>query len=146
MVEQGPQAVVVWTLDERRYGLGVAAVERVFPAVAIDPLPRAAHLECGSVNLRGQVVAVVNMRRCLKLPEREPVPSDRLLLAITPRRRLAFFVDAVEGVEECPAIEQQGTPGAARTAGMVELADGLMLIDNLEDLLSLADDACLMRG
>ena len=146
MAEQGPQAVVVWTLDEHRYGLGVAAVERVFPAVAIDPLPRAPHLVCGSVNLRGQVVAVVNMRRCLKLPEREPVPSDRLLLAITPRRRLAFFVDAVDGVEEYPGLEQQGTPGAARTTGMVELADGLMLIDDLEDLLSLADDACLIRG
>jgi len=134
MADQGPQGLVVWTLDERRYGLRVAAVERVLPAMAITPLPGAPPIVCGSVNLQGRIVAVVNMRRRLKLPERDPIPSDRLLLASTPRRRLAFFVDGVQGVVDYPAV------------GIVELADDLLLIDDLDHLLSLDDEQGLERA
>jgi len=126
MADQGPQGLVVWTLDERRYGLRVAAVERALPAMAITPLPGAPPMICGSANLQGRIVAVVNMRRRLNLPERDPIPSDRMLLASTPRRRLAFFVDAVQGV--------------------VELADDLLLIDDLDSLLSPEDEQRLERA
>jgi chemotaxis signal transduction protein len=114
------QGFVVWALGAKRFASPLAMVERVLPALAIEPVPGAPSGIEGIATLGGRRVPVVDMRLHLRLRAREPLPSDHLVLVRTPRSRLAFFVDAVEGVE--PRMDGDTT-----------------LVDGFDDLLASLD-------
>jgi purine-binding chemotaxis protein CheW len=140
MAANEPRALVVWVLGTQRYALPVAVVERIVPAMEVTSLPDAPDPVCGVVNLQGRLVPVVDMRRRLGWPERELELSDQLVLARSARRWLGFFVDAVQGVIDPPPEARIGAETIAAEmgciAGVVKLADGLILIHDLERLLS----------
>jgi purine-binding chemotaxis protein CheW len=73
--------LVVFELEDRRYGLPLDAVD-------------------GVVNVQGRVIPVANVRKRFGFSEREPRLSDQLIVARTPRRPVALVVDAVSAVAE----------------------------------------------
>ena len=79
-MEQSNQ-YVVFTLDEQRYALHLAAVERIIPVVEITPLPKAPDLVLGIINVGGQIIPVIDTRKRFRLPERELNLSDVLITA-----------------------------------------------------------------
>lgn len=145
------QQLLIWTLDGQRYALPLAAVERVVRAVAVTPFPAAPGIVCGIVNVQGQVVAVIDLRRRLQLPARELALSDQIVLACTARRRLALIADAVSGVAECAddAVVAAGriVPAAADCmSGVLTLDDGMILIHDLDRFLSLDEELALEKA
>ena len=142
--------LVVFTLDDRRYGLPLSAVERAVRMVDVTPLPQAPQIVLGVVNVQGRVVPVVNLRRRFRLPERDFALADQLLIARTARRPVALAADAVTGVLEYSAQEAAGArdivPGIEYVEGVVKLPDGLVLIHDLDRFLSLEEEAALGRA
>ena len=138
---------VVWLLDGHRYALPLEAVERVVSVPEITPLPQAPPLVCGVLNVQGRIVPVVDLRRRFGLPERALRWSDQLVLAHSRRRRLAFGVDAVQGLIDGPDDAVVGAaeivPGLDTISGALTLVDGLLLIHDLDRLLSLEDERAL---
>ncbi len=134
----------VFTLDEQRYALYLNAVTRVVRIVEITRLPKAPEIIGGVVNVQGQVIPVVDIRKRFRLPEREPELSDQLIIASTARRSVAVVVDAVEGVIEHSSQEmippEKILPGTEFIEGVIKLKDGLILIHNLDKFLSLEED------
>jgi purine-binding chemotaxis protein CheW len=141
--------LVVWTLDAQRYALPLASVERVFRAVAITPLPDAPAIVRGIINVQGRLIPVVSVRSRFQLPERNIELSDQLILAHTARRPIAFFADTVSGEVDYPD-EAVITADAVVTetgyiAGVVKLADGLVLVHDLDRFLSIDEERALDR-
>lgn len=139
--------VVVFTMDERRYGLPLSAVEGVVRMVDVTPLPQAPAIVLGVVNVRGRVIPVLDLRRRFRLPERGFALSDQLLIARTAARAVALVADAVAGVLEYSAGQAVAArdiiPGVEYTEGVVKLADGLVLIHDLDRFLSLEEERTL---
>lgn len=137
------QQLVVWVLDMQRYALPFSMIERVVRAVAVTPLPDAPDIVCGIVNVQGEVVPVVDMRRRLHLAVRDVALTDQLVLARTARRAVAFFADAVSAVAAYPddSVVQAEIimPGKGCIAGIARLPDGMILIHDLDRFLSLEE-------
>jgi purine-binding chemotaxis protein CheW len=133
--------LVVFSLDERRYALDLAAVERVLPAVEIEALPQSPAIVLGIINVQGRVVPVIDLRRRFRLPERELSLSDRFILARAGKRPVALVVDSVAGVlnlSQAQTIPADTIlPALEYVEGVVKTADGLLLIHDLETFLSL---------
>lgn len=142
--------LVVFTLDDRRYGLPLSAVERAVRMVGVTPLPRAPQIVLGIVNVQGRVMPVVDPRRRFRLPARDFTLIDQLLIARTARRPVALAADAVTGVLEYSAQEAAGAldivPGIEYVEGVVKLPDGLVLIHDLDKFLSLEEETALDRA
>ena len=142
--------LVVFTLGDRRYGLPLAAVDRIVRAVEITPLPEAPNIVFGVVNVQGRVIPVINVRRRFRLPEREIALTDQMVIARTRRRSVALMVDVVTGVlqySEQEAVPAQDVlPELHYVDGVVKLDDGLILIHNLDDFLSLEEEVVLNRA
>ncbi|TAK81897.1 MAG: purine-binding chemotaxis protein CheW [Betaproteobacteria bacterium] len=142
--------VVVFTLDRQRYGLPLRAVERVVRMVDVTSLPRAPDVVLGVINVQGRVIPVVNLRRRFHLPERDTFLTGQLVIAHTARRPVALIVDAASGVLEYSADEAVGArdivPGIEHVEGVVKLADGLVLIHDLDKFLSLEEETALDRA
>jgi purine-binding chemotaxis protein CheW len=146
---------VVFTLDERLYGVRLSAVSRVVHAVEITPLPKAPPIVIGVINLGGRIIPVVNIRRRFRLPERDLELTDQLVVARASRhdaqedggRLLAFVVDAVIGVQDLPAAETIAAetilPGLEHLEGVAKTEQGLVLIHDLGTFLSLEEEIAL---
>ena len=134
-------SLVVFLLDDRRYGLPLDAVERVVRVVDITPLPKAPDVVLGAINVQGRLIAAVNIRARFRLPQRDIELGDQLIIARTPRRCIALLADAVEGVVEHPGAElldpDMLLPGIEYLAGVVKISGDIVLIHDLETLLSL---------
>ncbi len=139
--------IVAFTLDGQRYALDLSAVERVERIVEITPLPKAPEIILGVVNVRGDVVPVVNIRKRFRLPEREISLSDQLIIANTSARTVALVVDEVIDVIAVSgsAVIDGGEilPGMDYVEGFMKLSGGMVLIHDLEKFLSLKEAKAL---
>ena len=139
--------LVVFTLDEQRYALRLAAVERVVRAVEVTPLPKAPEIVLGMINAQGRIVPVVNVRKRFQLPEREVELSDQFIIARTSRRTVALVVDAVNEVVPCPEAQvvaaEKILPGLEHVAGVLKLPDGMIFVHDLDRFLSLDEEQAL---
>lgn len=142
--------LVVVALDGRAFALPLAAVERVVRMVDVTPLPGAPEVVEGVIDVAGDVVAAVSIRRRLGLARGAARTADSLVLARTPRRRLAVIVDSVTGVAECPQADMVSAtaiaPGAKHIEGILKSGAGLILIHDLEKFLSPEEEHSLERA
>lgn len=144
------RSLLIFSLADQRYALPAERVQRVLRAVEVTPLPRAPEAVLGMVNLAGQLVAVIALRRRFGCPERPLRLTDQLILASTAQRTVALLVDETLGLLT-PAPADLATaaeipPGSDLLAGAVKLEDGLVLIHDLDRLLSLAHETALEQA
>lgn len=139
--------LVLFNLDEHHYALQLATVKRVVCLIEITPLPKAPEIILGVINLEGEIIPVVDIRKRFRMPDREAGLSDQLIIARTQRRSLALMVDAVKGVIECPEEEvvkaEKVLPGIEYVEGVAKLSGDIILIHDLDRFLSLEDEKAL---
>jgi purine-binding chemotaxis protein CheW len=141
---------VLFTLDDQRYALPLASVERTVRAVAITRLPKAPEIVLGVINVHGRVIPVFDLRRRFQLPERKLTLTDQMILARTAQRTVAVIADTVLGVAESPEAGLIATdsvlPDLAYVEGIMKLPDGLVLIHDLDRFLSLDEEQGLTEA
>ena len=139
--------LVIAAVDEQRFALHLSSVERIVRAVEVTPLPKAPETVLGVISVQGEIIPVIDLRRRLGLPQREIELSDQFIIARTSRRPVALVVDAVSDVIEYSEQEISPAakilPGLDYVEGVIKRADGLILIHNLDRLLSLEEEARL---
>ena len=135
--------LVVFTLNEQRYGLRLSAVERVVRAVEVTLLPSAPEIVLGIINLAGRVVPVMNVRQRFGLPEKESDLSDQFIIARTAMRTVALLVDSVSTLVEASAEDvvhaAKILPRMDYVDGVAKLEDGMILIHDIDKFLSLEE-------
>ena len=145
-----PPSILVFRLDDRRYGFWLTTVERVIRMVELTPLPRAPWIVAGVIDLAGTPVAAVDLRRRLRLPPRTPTVSDQIVIVRTGRFRIAAVVDFAEGIRQVPefGVVEPGEilPGRDCVEGIVRLDDGLVLLHDIEGFLSETESRQLQRA
>jgi purine-binding chemotaxis protein CheW len=119
-------------LDRDRHALALDAVERAIRAAAVTPLPGMPGPMLGILDLEGELVPVLSVRRRLGLAELPLSPVHHFLVARMGSRRVLLAVDAVESVLERSWARPPGDLGYRGLRGIVQLDDGLVLIHDLE--------------
>jgi purine-binding chemotaxis protein CheW len=139
--------IVVFSIDNGRYALALDAVIRVVRMVEITALPESPQIVGGVINFQGQIIPVINLRRRFHLVERPTQLTDQLIIARTSRRTVALAVDAVTSIVNSQT--RPTTDAAAISArlqylrGVVTLDDGMILVNDLDTLLSLDEELVL---
>ena len=133
--------IVLFTLDEPRYAMDLSTVERVVRAVEITPLPKAPEVVLGVINVQGEVVPVIDVRKRFRLASHEMNVDDRFIIARTSRRLVALVADSVVGIRELGNQEavsaEQALPFASYIQGVANVEGDLVLIYDLDRFLSL---------
>ncbi len=142
-----PNHLIVFALDSQRYALPLPVVDRVVRMAAITPLPKAPDIVLGIVNIQGRVIPVINIRRRFCLPDREIALTDQLVVAHTAQRPVALVADAVLDVIASSAqsliAAENILPRVEYVEGVIKLADGMILIHDLDKFLSLEEAGSL---
>jgi purine-binding chemotaxis protein CheW len=115
---------VVFQLGGESYGLPIQAVEEVVRRP--DQLTRIAQAPGfidGVMNLRGQVIPVIDQRRRFAVPAAERGSGRRVVVVAIDGLRAGFVVDAISEVISIPLTELQTAPALA--------ADGSTIFDRI---------------
>lgn len=135
--QAGGPLLTVFELEDRTYAVPVeATVEAVWMA-ALVPVPHAASWHAGMLDLRGEVLPVVDLRARLGLGEQR-VELDARILVVRAGCAAGLIVDSITGVLEAPAGANEGERhGADRfVERVVRSSDGLILVLDLDAVLA----------
>ena len=136
----------MFQLDELRFALPIAAVERVVRAAEVSALPAAPDAILGVIDVHGRVLPVVNLRRKFRRRDRDLSPADCFVVARTHRQVLVLVVDAVEGVVHRSQADVAMRGTGEQFDGVVKLDDGLAVIYDLEGFLTAQEDRTLQAA
>jgi purine-binding chemotaxis protein CheW len=137
---------VVFAIDGRRFALPLSKVDRVLRVVEITRLPDTSETILGVINMHGQVVPVVDLRKLWGFPIRDIELSDQLIIVTSATRTLALLVDRADVIRCASAnIVSSETilPGFRKVPEVVKQDDGVLPILELDALLSAGDERAL---
>lgn len=118
---------------DRWLGIEVARVQEILRARPVTPVPLAPAVVAGLVNLRGQIVTAVDLRRRLELAEQEQERDPAQVVVHGAEGAVSMLVDEVGDVLEVAEDDFEPPPptltGAAREliVGAWKLPDRLLL-------------------
>jgi purine-binding chemotaxis protein CheW len=139
--------LVNFNLDDQKYALFLSAVIRIIRVVEITRLPKAPEIVLGVIDMHGLVIPVFDIRNRFRLPQREIQLGHQLIIAHTSTRTVALLVDSVNDVieisEEKIIADEKILPGLEHVEGVVKTEDGMVLIHDLEQFLSLQEENAL---
>ena len=130
------ERAVAFLLGGQRYALPIDAVREIQQIVAFSEVPSGGTGVVGMVNLRGNVIPAVDMRRLLGMEPRPYTLETPMVIAEYRGEVLALLVDEVEDVYELPADCLQAAPALHQLAtsmiGVARLDDGLLYVLDIE--------------
>jgi purine-binding chemotaxis protein CheW len=134
---------VVFRLGEDEFGLPIEAVNEVARVPEqISRLPKTPKFLEGVVNLRGEVLPVVDQRRRFDMPALKEKGARRLIVVRTERHRAGLIVDAVLEVLRCSADDIEPAPNLTNEA--VRLVHGVINLATAGRMVLLLDPAELL--
>jgi purine-binding chemotaxis protein CheW len=134
---------VVFRLGEDEFGLPVEAVDEVARVPGqIARLPKTPKFLEGVVNLRGEVLPVVDQRRRFDMPALKEQGRRRLIVVQTERHRAGLIVDSVSEVLRCAPADIEPPPSLTNEA--IRLVQGVINLQKTGRLVLLLDPAELL--
>jgi len=136
--------VLGYRLGEDRFGLPVDSVLRIIRAVEVTPVPGFPSCAIGVINVQGQIMPVISMRKKFNLPDKPVRLSTRFIIAKAGTRSVVLVADEVETLFELApgtmADSSEILPSVPQFRGVAKLPDGLLLIHDLARLLSFDEE------
>lgn len=134
---------VTFQLENETYGINVMQVQEVLRYTEIAPVPGAPEYVIGIINLRGNVVTVIDTRSRFGLPSAEETDNSRIVIIEAETQVIGILVDSVAEVvylrsSEIDTAPNVGTEESAKFIQGVSNRDGQLLI--LVDLNKLLSD------
>ncbi|ALU44827.1 MULTISPECIES: chemotaxis protein CheW [Pseudoalteromonas] len=133
---------VTYKLEDETYGINVMQVQEVLRYTEIAPVPGAPTYVLGIINLRGNVVTVIDTRSRFGLPSSEVTDNSRIVIIEAEKQVVGILVDSVAEVvylrsSEIDSAPNIGTEESAKFIQGVSNREGeLLILVDLNKLLS----------
>ena len=129
-------------LDGHYFGVEVLRVQEVIKAQEMANVPLSAHAVSGLINLRGEIVMALDLRRILGFDERKPEDLPTNVVIHAHNETIALLVDEIGDVLEVDEEDHENTPGTVESKvralleGVYKLEEGLLLILDVDKVVS----------
>lgn len=133
---------VTFRLDGEVYGINVMQVQEVLRVTEIAPVPGAPDYVMGIINLRGNVVTVIETRKRFGLQSGEIDDSSRIVISEAEGHVVGILVDSVAEVVDLKRSEIESSPNVGNEEsskyieGVATHNDNLLILVDINKLLS----------
>ena len=135
--------LLIFEIAETPCGVRTEFVREVQRAVSLSSVPEARSQVLGAMNLRGQMVLVLDLRGAIGAPLKQVVPTDHFLVIQCGERLLAIRVDRARElvhVDESEITDSAAVlPSAQFVAHVARVGDNFIHVIDSARLCALAD-------
>jgi purine-binding chemotaxis protein CheW len=134
--------VVSFKIGSEEYGVDIAQVQEINRMVAITHVPRAPHFMEGVINLRGQLIPIIDLRTRFGMPRAEHTKNTRIVVTEVGPTRVGMVVDSVSEVLRLatdqiePAPEMITGVDTEYIRGVGKIEDRLIILLDLARIIS----------
>lgn len=134
-----------FTINERLFGIGIHLVREIIRAFEITPVPRSERHIRGLINLRGQVVTIMDLGVRLGSAPKQITPASHIIILKTTASTndiLGLLVDSIADVVEEDAAAMEPPPanvtdaGNRFLAGVINGRNGLIVLLKMEEVIN----------
>ncbi|GAC1659227.1 MAG: chemotaxis protein CheW [Vulcanimicrobiaceae bacterium] len=134
--------VVSFHLGSEEYGVDISQVQEIIRMVDITHVPRAPHFMEGVINLRGQLIPIIDLRTRFGMNRTSHTKNTRIVVTEIATKRVGIIVDSVsevlnlpiENVEEAP--EMIAGVGTEYISGVGKVGERLIILLDLQKVIS----------
>lgn len=133
-------------LANKHYALPMMDVQEVMLQQELTPVPLANSVVRGLMNLRGNIVLSIDMRRRLRLPESAPDQESVQIITQGPSGLVGWMVDQMGEVAELDPANSETPPGTVSASSrellhsVFQLEHGLLMVLDGEKVLEMDQD------
>ena len=144
-VAADPAQYLVFSLGDDEFAVEILRVQEIRGAAPITALPNAPVYVTGVMNLRGSIIPVVDLRARLGSVSGGRTSSGVIIVVTVGSQVKGMAVDAVSDVVSIPAAEIQpppeldAVPGPRCVRGLTAVADKLVILLDLDQVLGTDD-------
>lgn len=145
VVREKPETWVSFELAGEIYALPVERLQEVLRVTSITRVPHAPNPIRGITNMRGRVLAVVDLRVRLGLPSAELDPQNRILVVASRDHWIGLLVDSARQVVKVLPSTVQPPPSDVMTErsdfirGLCQVEDELVILLDVDRVLLIHD-------
>lgn len=153
MVEEARAAeelqLVVFSLGREEFAVEVTQVREIMRMEEITRMPKSPHFVEGIINLRGQIIAVIDLAKRLNIEAQERSGDTRIIVVEAGDVKVGMIVDSVSEVLRVDADALEPSPtlatdvSAAFLTGVIKHDNRLIILLDLTKVLSLEEMAGL---
>jgi len=133
-------------LDKKHYGIPMMEVQEVMLQQDLTPVPLAPSVVRGLMNLRGNIVLSIDIRRRLGLPESDPTQDSIQIITQGPAGLVGWMVDQMGEVADLDPAAGEIPPGTVPAANreltksVFQLESGLLMVLDGQRILEMEQD------
>ena len=134
--------VAVFMLNNTYYGVPILQVKEIVKMTEITKLPNTPDFVQGIVNLRGEIIPIIDMRRRFGLPDIEISENWKILILKSGEVLFGVMVDQISEVEKIPTALIENPPKIVAgvngkfISGIAKTENRLLILLDVERILS----------
>jgi purine-binding chemotaxis protein CheW len=149
LTKEGETQLVVFRMEKEEFACDINDVREVLKMVRVTPLPRSLDFVEGVINLRGEVIPVIDLRKRFGLSEAERTDDSRIIIVEVEDRMVGLTVDSVTEVTRLgnTQIQEAPTQVAGQQTNLImgvgKINDRMLIILNLDRILTTEEQIAL---
>lgn len=134
--------LVTFSIGDEEFGVDILRVQEIIRMMDITKVPKAPDFVEGVINLRGNVIPIIDLRKRFGMEARERDKHTRTIVIEINNMIVGFIVDAVSEVLRIPSDTVEPPPPVVAgleseyISGVGKLEDRLLILLDLDRLLS----------
>ncbi len=135
--------ILVFSLASEELGLDISCVREVLRPQKIYPLPKTPHFIEGVINLRGHIVALIDLRKRLNAKQIEDEPNKRIIVCRVNKFIVGLTVNSLREIIALSKEDIKPTPEVVSMqieadviSGIAKVGERIIPILNLEHILT----------
>lgn len=99
--------IVEFRLAHEKYGIQSSYVSEIYPLKELTPVPCTPKFVAGIINVRGKILAVIDIKKFFEFPEKEKTEVYKIIIIHDDMMEFGILADAVLGTGQIPLRDIQ---------------------------------------
>lgn len=130
---------IIFDLDNEEYGINIEVIESINRMINITRVPKAPNYVNGVINVRGDIIPVMSLRKKLNFSDDEFTNFTRIIILKDKEESIAVLVDKVKEVVEIETNDidsvQEVKIGSSFVKGIGKINSRIVTLLNIEKLI-----------
>jgi len=140
-VEIQEEKFVVFVLNNEQYAVNILQVREIIRPLPVTRVPKAPDFIEGIINLRGTIIPIIDLKKCLGMEFQAPTKQNRILILEIEDNLLGFIIDKVnevisisrENIHEPP--DSMSMIDSSFIEGIAQLGERLIVIIDFQKVI-----------